>query len=187
MPSRSALNPVSFIRPGTGVDSDAERRNGTRSNWKLICPGTGSTSAWAPPGNSVAASPRLRGQKRVPKVAMSRVADRANPKKHHRARPKWRALHFTLNLLRRWFRWFTTNAHRAQPAALRHKRALIALLRKAAETTLGFLERNRRRVRSQPANFADYWTVRERCSLNTLGAPLPGRVCHRALRDIWSV
>jgi hypothetical protein len=168
MPSRSALNPVSFIRPGTGailmpndgtepdpiIEKPLSSAIGMAASWKLICPGTGSTSAWAPPGKSVAASPRLRGKKRVPKVAMSRVADRANPKKHHRARPKWRALHFTLNLLRRWFRWFTTNAHRAQPAALRHKRALKALLRKAAETTLGFLERNRRRVRSQPANFS---------------------------------
>jgi hypothetical protein len=33
-------------------------------------------SAWATPGKSVAASPRLRGKKPVRKVAKSRVADR---------------------------------------------------------------------------------------------------------------
>lgn len=46
--------------------------------------------------------------------------------------PQWRAFHYFLNLLRRWVRWFkTTNAHRAQPTALRHKRALKALLEAA--------------------------------------------------------
>jgi hypothetical protein len=57
----------------------------------------------------------------------------------------WRAFHFFRNLLRRWVRWFkTTNAYRAQPATLRHKRALKALLGKAAETAMGFMGRNRR-------------------------------------------
>jgi hypothetical protein len=32
--------------------------------------------------------------------------------------------------------------------------------------------------------FADYLTIRERHSLNVLGAPIPGKVCHRALPDI---
>jgi hypothetical protein len=32
--------------------------------------------------------------------------------------------------------------------------------------------------------FADYLTIRELHSLNVLGAPLPGKVCHRALPDI---
>jgi Glycosyl transferase family 2 len=32
--------------------------------------------------------------------------------------------------------------------------------------------------------FADCMTIRERCSLNALGDPLPGKVCHRALPDI---
>jgi len=32
--------------------------------------------------------------------------------------------------------------------------------------------------------FADYLTIRERRSLNVLGAPLPGKVCHRGLPDI---
>src|SRR5271163_18170 len=59
--------------------------------------------------------------------------------------PQRRAFHFFLNLLKRWVRWFkTTNAHRAQPAALRHKRALKALLGKTAEKIMGFLGRNRR-------------------------------------------
>jgi hypothetical protein len=54
----------------------------------------------------------------------------------------WRAFHFVRNLLRRWVRWFkTTNAYRAQPATLRHKRALNALLGKAAETAMGFMGR----------------------------------------------
>jgi hypothetical protein len=57
----------------------------------------------------------------------------------------WRAFHFFHNLLRRWVRWFkTTNAYRAQPATLRHKRALKALLGKAAEKAMGFMGRNRR-------------------------------------------
>lgn len=75
------------------VDSDAERRNQILV-WKKplssaigmaasipICHGTGSTSAWATPGKSVAASPRLRGKKPVRKVAKSRVADRTILKK----------------------------------------------------------------------------------------------------------
>src|ERR1700730_17052081 len=41
-----------------------------------------------------------------------------------------------------WFK--TTNAHRAQPAALRHKRALKTLLGKAAATIMVFMGRNGR-------------------------------------------
>ena len=64
---------------------------------------------------------------------------RGRPGKPHKAafgpRPIWR-----------WVRWFkTTNAHRAQLAALRHKRALKALLGKAAKTTMDFMRRNRSR------------------------------------------
>jgi hypothetical protein len=40
------------------------------------------------------------------------------------------------------------------------------------------------RPRSLDEHFADAMTVRERHSLNTLGAPLPGKVCHRACPDI---
>jgi hypothetical protein len=160
MPSRSALNPVSFIRPGTG--SILMPNDGTEPDPSIEKPplsrdwhGGFLETDLSRHGVYVRMGPtrqkrrrprpRLRGKKRVPKVAMSRAADRANPKKHRRARPKWRTLHLTLNLLRRWFRWFTTNAHRAQPAALRHKRALKALLGKAAETTTDFMLRNRRR------------------------------------------
>jgi hypothetical protein len=56
----------------------------------------------------------------------------------------------SLSFLPRFFeavgvlRFKTTNALRAQPAALRHKRALNALLGKAAATTSGFMRRNRR-------------------------------------------
>jgi hypothetical protein len=64
---------------------------------------------------------------------------RGRPGKPHKAafgpRPIWRLV--------RWFK--TTNAHRAQLAALRHKRALKALLGKAAKTTMDFMRRNRSR------------------------------------------
>lgn len=88
-----------------------------------------------------------RRKKPVPKVS---IESRGRPGKPQKAtlapRPIRCAYHCVLNLLRRWVNWFkTTNAYRAQPAALRHKRALKALLGKAAETAMGFRGRNRRR------------------------------------------
>jgi hypothetical protein len=132
MPSRSALNPVSFIRPGTGsilMPNDGTEPDPIIEKPPLIRDWHGGFLEtdlsrhgvyvrMGPTWQKRRRQPKASRNKRVPKVAMSRVADRANPKKHRRARPKWRALHFTLNLLRRWFRWFTTNAHRAQPGRI---------------------------------------------------------------------
>ncbi len=88
-----------------------------------------------------------RRKKPVPKVSIELRGPPGKPQKATlEPRPIRRAFHCFLNLLRRWVNWFkTTNAYRAQPAALPHKRALKALLGKAAETAMGFRGRNRRR------------------------------------------
>jgi len=108
---------------------------GVAASWKPTCPGAGSVRighTW---------------QKRRRKPKASRQKARAESFDESRGRsgkpqkaalgPRLRAFHFFLNLLRRRVRWFkTTNADRAQPAALRHKRALQALLGKATETAM---------------------------------------------------
>ena len=201
MPSRSALNPVSFIRPGTGsilMPNDGTEPDPIIEKPPLIRDWHGGflETDLSRHGVYVRMGPTRQKRRRPPKASRQKARaegcdePRGRPGKPQKAPSS--AAEMAPYISRSIFCGGGSVGSpqtpiERNPAALRHKRALKALLRKAAETTLGFLERNRRRVRSQPANFADYWTVRERRSLNTLGAPLPGRVCHRALRDIWSV
>jgi hypothetical protein len=117
---------------------------GVAASWKPTCPGAG----------SVRIGHTWQKRRRKPKASRQKARaegfdeTRGRPGRPQNEilepRPVWRAFHFFLNLLRRRVRWFkTTNAHRAQPAALRHKRALKALLGKAAETAMDFMRRKR--------------------------------------------
>jgi hypothetical protein len=154
MPSRSALNQIRSSGPEPrrcghfAAPNFSCRNDGFVSHGELgMSPGFRSRSL-DHTGNAFEAVTLifLFGNRFVPPRTQSLAAkspaegfdeSRGRPGKPHKAafgpRPIWRLV--------RWFK--TTNAHRAQLAALRHKRALKALLGKAAKTTMDFMRRKR--------------------------------------------
>jgi hypothetical protein len=150
------LEPDSFVRPGTASMRSLRRAQFFLPERRLRSPRRAGDVARLQVPQSGSYRNRIRGRhlelslwKPICPAANSKPrgkspaegfdGSRGRPGKPHKAafgpRPIWR-----------WVRWFkTTNAHRAQLAALRHKRALKALLGKAAKTTMDFMRRNRSR------------------------------------------